>query len=533
MPPAKHYDRRRRLAKARKAVEASIKSQTSMLLARAWKGLKPVVEKRKAGNGNFGVRGDGPKLLKADGDIPSSDWDGWDDWSQLFEATLTETLLEGIGVFGDTEAAWADAAGYSGVIFDPRQILTHYQNRIGREISDIADTTRQDVASRIASWYQSGQSLDSLISQLEDYFLQPWRAEMIAITETTGIASEIARELMEQIGSESWVWNSRNDYLVCDECAELHGQTFGIDDEMPPLHPNCVLPGNKVVAPDILAATKSFYSGPVVELRTSGGSRLSVTENHPVLTTHGWIRAKFLCKSDKIVCTADIQRIMQTINPNYYNMPIAIEEIFSALKESSSMNTASVPTTSEDFHGDARFFDGNIEIVYSNCFLLGNNKIALAQPISKNILSYRNVGQGFLGCYGMGNFLFNAPFPSTSNFMGGSDLFLSLFDGHILPLDQFGLALSPSLYPLLSQDSPDNFSINPKLARQFVLRFAGQISCDQIVSIRNYNYSGHVYDLQCHKYQLYTIDNLIVSNCRCGQSINLPGGGSEEIDENE
>jgi hypothetical protein len=40
------------------------------------------------------------------------------------------------------------------------------------------------------------------------------------------------------------------------------------------------------------------------------------------------------------------------------------------------------------------------------------------------------------------------------------------------------------------------------------------ITRDEIVKIRNYNFSGHVYDLQSTS-QLYITNGIVVKNCRC------------------
>jgi hypothetical protein len=62
---------------------------------------------------------------------------------------------------------------------------------------------------------------------------------MIAATEMNNVASEVALDLMDQMGLTSWVWDSFEDWAVCDECDANHGQTFMRDDDMPPAHPNC------------------------------------------------------------------------------------------------------------------------------------------------------------------------------------------------------------------------------------------------------------------------------------------------------
>ena len=54
----------------------------------------------------------------------------------------------------------------------------------------------------------------------------------------------------------------------------------------------------------------------------------------------------------------------------------------------------------------------------------------------------------------------------------------------------------------------------PKLAKGFLERYGGLVAPKQIIKVRNFNYSGHVFDLQSLE-QLYIANNIIVKNCRC------------------
>jgi hypothetical protein len=61
--------------------------------------------------------------------------------------------------------------------------------------------------------------------------------------------------------------------------------------------------------------------------------------------------------------------------------------------------------------------------------------------------------------------------------------------------------------------------------------FSGLISPDQIIKIRKYQWSGHVYDLQSPLGWL-TANNIVASNCRCGQNpLSIAAAAAKGIEE--
>lgn len=99
--------------------------------------------------------------------------------------------------------------------------------------------------------------------------------------------------------------------------------------------------------------------------------------------------------------------------------------------------------------------------------------------------------------------------------VGGPDLECPLCGRHSGPLGSFGRALTAGLDSGLQQALPESPAIDTSLARQFVLRFAVDVTLKEIVKIRYFNTSGHVYDLQSDLFQLYTCNGVLSSNCRC------------------
>ena len=340
------------------------------------------------------------------------------------------------------------------------------------------------------------------------------------------------------------------------------GQSF----DYPPAHPRCILPGNQVVVPGFIeAAAKSFYDGPCIEISTANGRRLTVTKNHPILTLHGWIEAGTLRKGDNVIATAFAERIAARVNPNYNHVPTMIEEVVKTFFVSSTMSPISMPSTAKAFHGDGQFIYGNIDIVTGDGFLMGDGAARITEPLSQQLFGIGNA-RGPLASDSLPLHYVRGMDGSPSFFVGGSHLFGSYIERHSLPFSGFGLGLSANFhtgalegsgesrpldscfvtqavdgfpsqisndkgiklgdgfseisFPVFSdsktfETSSDGVTGNAPLARKFTDRFASLIAPDEIVNVREFYFSGHVYDLQVSDYQLYITGGILTSNCRC------------------
>ena len=424
-------------------------------------------------------------------------------------------------------------------------------------IPGINNTTRRKAIEAITRWILSGEGLASLEPQLALIFGDR-RAAMIATTEVTRIFAQGNLMLWRStgvIGAKKW--QTARDERVCPICGPLDGMTvsintnFMITEELlanspqmrgllgktfteeralnrarslikhtgaahiaPPAHVNCILPGNKVSVPGRIAATtQAFYDGIAVELCFYSGRKISVTENHMILGQKGWARTKDLKEFDYIVVAPQFEMVSSIINPNDYNSPTFIEKIFASLKMSDEVFASSVPAAPIDFHSDGEFINGKIDIIYPRGFL-GRYANIESTPqvgfINRDMLSPVD----FSGFCPSNHFFSGNNTPFSSN-MGRPNLISSLFGSHSSPLDSLSLGLSAKRNPFVSQDTSHSETPDPILARKFVNRFSGDVLLDQIRSIRKFNFSGHVYDLQVEPYNLYFTNGIITHNCRC------------------
>lgn len=287
----------------------------------------------------------------------------------------------------------------------------------------------------------------------------------------------------------------------------------------PPAHVNCVLPGNVVAVPGLIAGAQSTYVGKAIEVTTAGGRCLTVTENHPILTNQGWIEAKYLSKAvDVVICTTP-EWIASSVYPDDHHMPAAIEEVFGALKMSEAVVSARVPSTTEDFHGDGRNIYGNINVVGPYSFLLGDIETRLSQLLSESSFDGNGTDKTLFIRNSVLAFLSPGDSTSTAGTMSSRDLIATALGGHTGPFEQFGSGVSTGFDPVGNQNAFDSRAVNTKLAAEFIRRFASLIATDKIVSVRKFDFSGHVYDLQSGLYGLYTVNGIVSSNCRCGTTL--------------
>lgn len=360
-------------------------------------------------------------------------------------------------------------------------------------------------------------------------------------------------------------WLTANDERVCPDCRGMDGKVFSFKArKLPPLHPNCILPGNEVVLPgELVGATKSFYNGRAVEIAFSDGRIITVTANHPILTLNGWVKAQDLNLSHYVIGTSDAERVALSINPNNQHRPTAIEQVFRAFEESSEVTTCRMVVPAENFYGDARFFDGEIDVVSTNRLLMGSADTAFSQPASEQSFGWEDVGLSLLSPDSGLLQLSDAALSPSHCSVCGRDHSLSLGIGSALPAHPHGVGnaawrdsgfyYAPSqewaaevvfdserllglpadvatdndveVFDILSsaayidtgiaKSATNGFWIDLKLARDFIDRLAGTITIDPIASVRVFDFSGHVYDLQCEPYELYICNGVVVKNCRC------------------
>lgn len=344
-------------------------------------------------------------------------------------------------------------------------------------------------------------------------------AERLARTEIVNAYNQTALDGMADLNDDDpgyfKRWDAAIDGRLCPDCGSLDDQIVPIDSnfrggvEAPPLHPNCFLPDTRLGARPT-NAMRSWYNGEIIEIKTRSGKCLRVTINHPVSTEHGFRAASTLRKGDKVLSqNGEIWRRsikdFSQIHKDY--SPPSIYEIFSALQMSIPSFRSVI--AHDDLHGDARFTKGYIDIIGSASKLRNplNNflnfmlpKSAMEHPIHSSFSS--------------GNFCRHGVYTPLTGSMSRSYLISSLVNSHTRPFNslRFGLPSrgnSRSYEPVTESASTDS-----SLTSKLIFTFPQDIALDEIIEIRNFFFSGHVYNLETTTGWMIA-EGIYTSNCRC------------------
>ena len=347
-------------------------------------------------------------------------------------------------------------------------------------------------------------------------------------------------------------------------CRALDGKVFAADDPhlpAPPRHPNC-LPGDSLVLPRgrITAATKRWFDGDVVVLRTASGRELTCTPNHPVLSDAGWAPAQSLDLSSKVAC--DLGREWSGVaHDDDQDVPARIEDVAEAFFRSRDVAAVKVPLAAPDFHGDG--VGSQVAIVGADRHLLAGDDALLGQHFAQPQLQLGDARQRDFAALRAGDqllFICTGASPrcmcragqARPFFRGGAGhagrLLLGATAGLIAGLPQrgrdgigsaavafadpaqahagleqgddlvhrelrrFGVRWPQRLAPL-SKVAVDSLAVDAELARNLIAGQAGPVLLDDVVHIERREFHGHVYNLQTEQNH-YVANGIVTHNCR-------------------
>ncbi len=433
--------------------------------------------------------------------------------------------------------------------------FSNYTLTFARQINT---TTNRDIQAIIANGLNEGFGTDKIGNKIELLFEQymfdntnsedwefmqermpPFRTEMIARTETHGAMSAGNHAFFELSGVELKEWWATGD----DRTRESHlkawneytdggspgaipiNDNFRVGgaemrhpgDRRAPLREfiNCFVPNTKVSG-TFLAGSKVWYSGTVRELITSRGYRLTVTPYHPILTNKGWVFANDLVEGDTLFSYSNEAGSGMLSDIDNQDCPITVKNVFNSISMNGSLSLKMVSAL--DFDSDGRFCDGNIDIVSMNRVLPFNGDIENSFQDASNFEFISP--DGFRAIPIKTNSAFNLSIgtigTATSSFPSGAQLPLEsdrvFFD--TLPFKKLGFGAASKFNTTLGKESRDD----PSIAREFISELfdasASKITPDNLVRIVEYDFSGHVYDLQTVDNWILA-ENIVSSNCRC------------------
>lgn len=345
-----------------------------------------------------------------------------------------------------------------------------------------------------------------------------------------------------------------------DEHERWHGLIRPVDDPVwdkiyPPNGFNC-FPAETIVRCDAKIGLKAFYAGEMVELRSARGHRLTVTANHPILTRRGWVAAHQIEEGDQLIgASGGVDAPVRGI-VNDQNAPASAEYLFEAL---ASKGLRVVPMTPNDFDGDALAMKGEIHVAGSDRALMNIIESACGQFVGEGpfewalhrrieaadvasgasqtaavfddaVFSEHPSDSGFGEPHTSGDFGLasevgsiqgeDAPLDlgiaSVSRSPSGGALALDAADRRFdfAPFNASGSARSSQFDADALHGAAERAPTAAGLFRELLEANPGAIAFDQVVEIRKFQWTGHVFDFSTST-GLILADGIVVSNCGC------------------
>jgi hypothetical protein len=489
-----------------------------------------------------------------------------------FGATVTQLQAEAAVLGVDMSLSTLAVQGVQGLVRLPNDKLIDMVGRLsdGSPLRSLLDDLGPDASRRVResllTGIGEGQGPREIARRMRDALGGNMaRAMTIARTEVVGVHRRAALAQMSEYSHllEGWRWVASLDNTnppPCAACIAMHGTTFPISTPFES-HQNCFIAGTVVSGPKVIGSTERWYSGPVVEVVTAFGNRFTVTPNHPILTPDGWVAAGLLDKGSKVISAPLSERPFGQIDPDEYQVPALIEDVVRSVGGAASVSTRRVPTAAVDFHGDG--IGSEVHIVRADSLLSGSRNPAIHQPSLYEQFGGRDVSLFALTGGGTLAKRLERAFSPTRSSVGSLDIAGILlgrtlrhhqpvglgqssawntrliepasdhnpvnvvalrnrilrFAGKVAPDDlvsikRNGGIINPQGHAVKPQDAVDHFRGDAMSASEFRARYAGFVGVDEIVNIRRVPWSGHVYNLHTSE-NWYNANGIIAHNCRC------------------
>lgn len=312
---------------------------------------------------------------------------------------------------------------------------------------------------------------------------------------------------------EKYEWVSTLDSRTSTICRSRDGQKYEIGKgPLPPAHPNCLL-GDTVVSTGSRVSNvfKRSYKGVIVYITTKSGRSLSITPNHQVMTSTGWVEAGKLNLGSKLVCGNDVA---VALHHQENNVVAEFADLFSAAKvsvDSSAVTTS--PTTPEDFHGDGS--DGEVEIVLVDRLSWNKVKASLGEQIINDKLPMTTGVNATLPCLSAPQQFGMVGLSSPYSLMGGSTKRAPVFGSAVSHTSEHSLASVPDVNTARLQNPHNWVAGSADELANFDWANTTGVELDDVVDLvfGEADFCGHVYNLE-NEQNWYLANGIIAHNCR-------------------
>lgn len=408
----------------------------------------------------------------------------------------------------------------------PKRLATLILQRIG---------LREDQVTALENFAETGAST-AQISKYAKKLLRD-RANLIAKTEVANAANQGQKELWLQARDDGYLgrdqkrkWIGTPDGRERDAHVFINGQIRGLSEPFrksdgtaiePGQEPNCILPG-AIIEGSVVGGLKASYAGPAVEIETARGHRISLTVNHPVLTSQGWVAAGALQEGMNLLsCETMIESAGVPSGPHDNHSPAAIEDVFETI---SLRGLRSTRVIGSDLHGDAKFVEGDIDIVSPERELVPSGESFGSKEVSHLNLPESDVLKSSLASSSAGEhhaqgILLPASSDMSSGNLSSSNIGMETFESGPFRDLRFGLAADWDI--VKPESTVENTTADAAFFGELIDRSSGAVSSDKVLKVRNFDFRGHVFDLQTAVGWMLA-NGIVLSNCRCGQGLARP-----------
>lgn len=347
--------------------------------------------------------------------------------------------------------------------------------------------------------------------------------------------------------------------LSCGLCIVAADRIYSVDKFKRELHAHCVPAGTEVAAEGVLAVTRRSYTGQLVVLLTASGQEMTITPNHPVLTSKGWVPAGLVREGDDVVRHL-VGHGVAGRGPQEGDGPPLIEEVWRTAAMGSSLHLGRVPLAAEDFHGDGA--DSEVDVVAPYRYLPPMGDVSFGEPAGESAFVCRHGLRPLLTSESLFDQLLLGGWLAAESGVGCGDDVAALGNGGPVVAAKVGLSASTAFDSGLGEDPLDGASADAVLVSEGELgdsvqvggddflggqvvaptatrfdppglydseesrlayaqlgcdlldRLAGDVELDRVVEQRFIDGTHEVFNLHTVE-GWYSANNCIVSNCHC------------------
>ena len=425
-----------------------------------------------------------------------------------------------------------------------------YTENVQLSIPGFIDAEVERFRKQVLPQIQKGMDRRDLAKYVQDRLgVGKERAKFIARQETALFTSKLREVQYRKAGIEKYRWSAiggrRGDGRTRDAHMDASGKEFFWDhsknrnpvrnSEGRPVHPgedfNCFVGDTSIeLIGDIVRAYKRRYEGAIVRFKSNTGRWTSVTPNHPILTTRGWVAAKHLNEGDELIQCFNSDVINVSRSEINYRHPTA-SEVYDFFAVSNSFERSCGGY--QQFHGDG-IGHQKVNVVTVESELRNERDTVGNKEVGNYIVASPDVTHAFLASLGDFSSFFDGALTTFGCEVCGLDLLASPLGAHARPLSFLRLALRSGSNATLFQSKINASSCDSIAFRKFIDAYSLPIEGTDFVrrkvfavvgyqsffesvmisEIKHETFSGDVFNFETTE-NLYTANGVVASNCRC------------------